>query len=114
MTDKPQLPSGQIVTWNEEKQTIYYSNVMGISMTPFDIGVIFAQIGRATPSELEGVVGAKVILAPEQVQNLIKLLTISLQKYVEANGTLRISGALNEDVFTSAFNSATVKSSNEG
>lgn len=99
MTDKPKLSTGQVVAWNEEKGTSFYSNLMGIAMTPFDIGIIFGQIGQATSTNVEGLMQAKILLSPEQVKNLIKLLSIALEKYVSVNGALRLGGDLNEDVF---------------
>jgi hypothetical protein len=99
MTDKPTLPTGQTVTWNEEKQLVFYSNLMGLSLTPFDIGVIFGQIGNATATDIEGLVQAKILLSPEQAQNLIKLLSIALRRYVEGNGQLRTGGEINEEAF---------------
>ena len=96
---KPKLSSGQTVIWNEEKQAVYYSNLMGISMTPFDLSILFGQIGIASETEIQGLVLAKVILSPEQVQNLIKLLSIALKQYIEGNGQLRSGGALNEEAF---------------
>jgi hypothetical protein len=99
MTSGPKLPTGQTVNWNEEKQMIVYSNLMGISMTPFDIGILFGQIGKATATDIEGLVQAKVLLSAEQVQNLIVLLSIALKQYVEGNGPLRGGGALNEEAF---------------
>jgi hypothetical protein len=109
MTDKPTLPSGQKVTWNEDKSTSYYSNLMGVSMTPFDMTVIFGQIGNATPTDIEGLSQAKIILSPEQVQNLIKLLSLALNRYIEANGGLRTAGALNEETFLKALAEGVVK-----
>jgi len=99
VTDKPKMPTGQSVNWNEAKQQVFYSNLLGLSMTPFDVGILFGQIGNATATEIEGHVQAKILLSPEQVQNLIKLLTIALSQYVENNGKLRDGGALNEETF---------------
>lgn len=103
MTDKPKLPSGQTVTWNEEKMVTYYSNLIGISMTPFDIGIIFGQIGKATGTDIEGLSLAKIILSPEQAQNLIKLLMISVTKYMQTSGELRAAGAVDEESFLEAL-----------
>jgi hypothetical protein len=103
MTSKAKLSSGQTVTWNEQDQVVYYSNLMGISMTPFDIGILFGQIGKATETDIEGLVLAKILMSPEQVQNLIKLLALSLEKYVEGNGQLRNGGALDESIFIKAL-----------
>jgi len=104
MTDKPKLPSGQTVTWNEEKMATYYSNLIGITINAFDIGIIFGQIGKGDMHQLEGLGLAKVMLTPEQAQNLIKLLTISLAKYIAANGDLRAGGAINEEAFMEELN----------
>ena len=104
MTDKPKLSSGQTVTWNEEKMMTYYSNLIGIAMSPFDIGIIFGQIGKGDQNELEGLGLAKVILSPEQAQNLVKLLMMSLAKYVTTSGELRAAGAINEESFLEQLN----------
>jgi len=73
----------------------FYSNVFGIGSTPFDVSIVFAQVGKATQTEIEAVPVVKVTLSPEQVANLVKALTVTLTTYVEGNGLLRHGGALN-------------------
>ena len=104
MTDQPKLPSGQTVKWHEDKMVIYYSNLIGISMTPFDIGIVFGQVASATQSQIDGLGLAKVLLSPEQAQNLVKLLMISLAKYVTNSGELRAAGEINEEAFLEELN----------
>lgn len=99
----PKLPTGQTVVWNEEKLITQYANIMALSMSSFDISVTFGEIGLASPTEVHGVAKVKIILSPEQAFNLLQVLTIATQKYVEANGALRTSGALNAEEFSKAM-----------
>ena len=114
--NKPKLPSGQVVTWNEEKVSTYYSNLMAFSMTPFDITVIFGEVGQANENEVQGIGKARIILSPEQAMNLHKLVGAAVMRYVEVNGPLRTAGAVDLDVFESALNanSFVPGTSNEG
>lgn len=93
------LPSGQVVKWKEEDYPSVYANIIGFGMSPFDIFVIFGQIGEATPSEVNAIPKVKVFLSPEQALNLLKLLNVAVDAYVGNNGQLRTSGAVNlEDI----------------
>jgi hypothetical protein len=115
MTAKPtpRLPSGQTVVWREENLTSYYANIMAFAMTPFDISLTFGEIGHATMTEVEAHAKAKIILAPEQAKNLLQLLTIAVDKYVQGNGSLRDSGALNKEMFSDAMEKNRVETPSE-
>ena len=68
---------------------------MGFAMSPFDISLIFGEIGESTPTEVTGIPKVRVILSPEQASNLLKLLEVAVETYVANNGQLRTSGAVN-------------------
>ncbi|MFZ0270924.1 MAG: hypothetical protein WB524_18715 [Acidobacteriaceae bacterium] len=95
MANEPKLPTGQIVKWLDKDHPVVYANLMGFSLTPFDIALMFGQIGESTPEQINGIPQCKVLLSPEQVSNLLKLLSIALDTYVESQGQLRTSGAVN-------------------
>jgi hypothetical protein len=99
MTEKirPKLPSGQVVKWKETDCPTFYSNVIGFTLSPFDITLSFGEIGASTLEELNAIPRVKVIVSPEQAANLTKLLTVALSAYVEGNGQLRTGGAVNID-----------------
>jgi hypothetical protein len=101
--EKPQtkLSNGQVVKWKEQEIPSVYANIMGIGMSPFDITLTFGEVGDSTPTEVMANPRAKVILSPEQAANLIKLLNFALTTYVENNGQLRTSGAVDIELFSS-------------
>jgi hypothetical protein len=105
MTDRPEtkLPSGQTVLWNNAQIASVYANTMAIGMTPFDLHLTFGEIGTATPEHIEAFGRVKVILAPEQASNLMKLLTIAVEAYVGANGDLRSAGAVDTEAFSKSL-----------
>jgi hypothetical protein len=101
---KPTLPSGQTVKWNDSGNLSVYANIMGFSMSPFDISLLFGEIGEASPTEVAATLRTRVILSPEQVSNLIKLLSLALESYIASNGTLRHGGAVNVEEVTAQMN----------
>ena len=109
----PKLPSGQTVIWREDAQVTVYANLMALSMTPFDISVIFGEVGKATTEEVDGITRARVILSPEQASNLMNLLSVAVEKYIQNNGPLRVSGAVNVEAFSAALNQNLVGKLNE-
>jgi hypothetical protein len=84
-------------TWLEVEHPTYYANIMGLGLTPFDIGIVFGEVTKATGLEVLSTPKAKVILSPEQVSNLIKMLTAALNAYVNQYGTIRKSGQLPQE-----------------
>ena len=85
--------------WKEIDYPSVYANVMGFGMSPFDIALIFGEIGDSTPSQVLATPKVKLLLSPEQAANLMKLLGVALSAYVQNNGPLRPGGAVNlEDV----------------
>ena len=96
----PKLSSGQIVKWKEQDYPTVYSNLMGFGMTPFDLAIVFGEVGDATPEQVTGIPRVKVLLTPEQASNLVKLLSLALNSYVENNGQIRSAGAANVEQFT--------------
>jgi hypothetical protein len=99
MTEKPlpKLPSGQVVKWKEQDHPTVYANIIGFGMSPFDITLIFGEIGDSTPSEVIAIPRVKVFLSPEQAANAVKLLGIALDTYVGNNGPLRTVGAIDPE-----------------
>jgi Protein of unknown function (DUF3467) len=106
MTEKaqPKLPSGQSVTWKDPDFPAVYANIMGFGMSPFDITLIFGEISDATITNVTATPRAKVILAPEQAANLVKLLSLALSSYVASNGQLRTSGAVDMENLQTQIN----------
>jgi hypothetical protein len=103
------LPSGQVVKWKEDIAfPMVYANLMGFTMTPFDITILLGLVGDSTPTEVTGIPQAKILLAPEQAENLMKLLGLALNAYVASNGPLRTSGSLNLDDIERQLNDSKV------
>ncbi len=92
--DKPKLPGGKTVRWQEIDYPTVYCNIMGLGMTPFDIAVTLGEVGEASPDEVTGIPRVKVLLSPEQAFNLQALLGLAISKYIQANGGLRSGGAV--------------------
>lgn len=110
MTDKNhlKLPSGQVIKWKEMEYPTVYANLMAFGMTPFDISLVFGEVGDTTPEEVTGIPRVKIILTPEQAANLVKILTVGLHAYVEGNGQLRLAGALDVDGFIAQIEAAKI------
>ena len=83
---------------------------MGFALSPFDVTLIFGEIGEATPTEVVGIPKAKIILSPEQAANLIKLLQLGLSTYVQNNGQLRTAGAVDMELLASQVKAQSGKS----
>jgi hypothetical protein len=107
---QPKLTSGQVVKWKDHEFPSVYANIMGFSLSPFDITLIFGEIGEATPTEVVGIPRVKIILSPEQGANLIKLLEIGLATYVQNNGQLRSAGAVDMELLADQVKAQSVKS----
>jgi hypothetical protein len=108
-TNLPKLPTGQVVQWNNDHLVSHYSNLMALSMSAFDISIIFGELGQASPETVEGIAKAKIILCPEQALNLMTLLSIAVQKFTEGNGPLRASAKVDGDAFKKAIDDSRVK-----
>lgn len=115
MTEKnlPKLPSGQTVKWKDQEHPTVYANLMGFGMTPFDLSIIFGEVGDATPEHVTGIPRVKVLLTPEQASNLATLLGVALSTYVTNNGQLRTSGAVNVEDFTRQLAANKVKATEQ-
>jgi len=109
--DKPQpkLSSGQVVKWKDQDFPSTYANIMGLGMTPFDISLLFGEIGDSTPTEVTGIPKAKIILSPEQAANLVRLIGLALSTYVQNNGKLRNAGAIDMEVLKKDIEAQFVK-----
>jgi hypothetical protein len=94
--------------WETKEHPTVYANMMGIGMTPFDINVVFGEILHSDDKTLTGTPRVKVLLTPEQAQNLVKLLTVALNTYVKTNGAVRAAGAVNVVDFAESFEAATI------
>jgi hypothetical protein len=99
--------------WLEIEHPSIYANMLGIGMTAFDINIIFGEIIKADPSSVTGTPKVKIILAPEQAQNLIKLLTVAINSYAKANGPLRSSGSVDVEELTENFEASRLAGSGE-
>jgi hypothetical protein len=104
---KATLPSGQTVKWKDDGTHSVYANIIGFSMSSFDISLLFGEIQEATTAEVAANLKTKVIISPEQVSNLIKLLGIALQAYIESNGDLRHGGAVSVEEVSAKLSEAT-------
>lgn len=93
----PKLPGGQVMKWKDQEYPSVYANIMGLGLSPFDISLIFGEIGESTPTEVLATARVKVILSPEQASNLMKLLDAAITTYVQNNGQLRAGGAVNPE-----------------
>lgn len=110
---QPKLPSGQVMKWKEQDYPTIYVNMMGLGMTSFDIALVFGEIGDASPTEVTGIPKVKLLLSPEQASNLKSLLEVTLKNFVENNGPLRTSGAVNLEEIANQLNDKKVKLGNE-
>jgi hypothetical protein len=88
------LPSGQILKWATQEFPSVYANVMGFGMSPFDISLVFGELGEANPTSVTGIPRVKVLLSPEQAANLMKLLALAIESYTETHGQIRNAGAV--------------------
>jgi hypothetical protein len=107
---QPKLTSGQVVKWKEHEFPSIYANIMGFGLSPFDISLTFGEISEATSTEVVAIPKAKVILSPEQAANLIKLLELGLSTYVQNNGQLRTSGAVDMEILAGQVKAQSGKS----
>jgi hypothetical protein len=105
----------RIAKWKEIDFPAIYANMMGIGMTPFDINLIFGEVLESDEKSLTGRPLVKVLLAPEQAANLVKLLSIALESYGTTNGALRTAGAIDVKEMTEQMIQAQKpKKENEG
>jgi hypothetical protein len=89
--------------WLETDHASIYANMMGIGMSPFDIHILFGEVLHSDATSVTGVPRVKVILTPEQAQNLMKLLNIAVNAYTKTNGILRSAGAIDIHDFSEEF-----------
>ncbi len=75
--------------WKEIDFPTVYANILGVALTPFDIGLIFGQVGMISEDKIEGIPQVKVLLSPEQAANLLKVLKGAIDAYVKGSGSLR-------------------------
>ncbi len=68
------MPNGKEMKWKEQDYPTVYANLMGVGMTPFDIAIVFGEVGDSTATEVIGIPRLKLLLAPEQAANLQKIL----------------------------------------
>lgn len=80
--------------WKEQEHPTFYSNMLGIGMTPFDITVIFGEVTEADGTTVTGTPRVKVLLAPEQAVNLMKMLSVAVDSFTKTNGAIRTAGAV--------------------
>lgn len=92
--------------WETKDHPTVYANMMGIGMTPFDIGIIFGEVIKSDETTLTGTPKVKVLMTPEQAQNLIKLLGVAVSAYEQSNGAIRNSGAVDVGDFKESFDAS--------
>ena len=80
--------------WKELEHPTVYSNMIGVGMTPFDINLIFGEVVESDGNTVTGAPRVKILLSPEQVANLQKLLSVTMNAYTKANGPIRTAGAV--------------------
>jgi hypothetical protein len=97
------LGSGQIARFKEVDHPTVYSNMLGVGATPYDIAVTFAEVERGSPEEVVGIPRVKVLLTPEQANNLVIMLRTILEQYTATNGPLRNAGRVNSEDFAAAI-----------
>jgi hypothetical protein len=71
-----------------------YSNIIGIGASPYDISIVFGVVDNATETEVMAKPLVKVLMAPEQAANVVKIISKMLERYQEANGQLRTSSTV--------------------
>lgn len=69
-----------------------YSNFMGVGASPFDLSIMFGEVDLSGSIAGEATPKVKIIMAPEQADNLIRMMRSVLDRYIEANGPLRPGG----------------------
>ncbi|MHB1700942.1 MAG: DUF3467 domain-containing protein [Acidobacteriaceae bacterium] len=109
MSAQVKLPTGQVMTWKQHEFPTVYANLMGFGISPFDITLIFGELGESTSTEVLGVPKVKILLSPEQASNLQKMLGIAVKTYVDNNGPLRTAGAVNVEELTKQVDAQKVK-----
>ena len=103
----------RIAKWKEVDFPAIYSNMMGIGMTPFDINIIFGEMAESDENTITGRPLIKLLLAPEQAANLMKLLSVALDAFARTNGTLRTAGAVDLQETTEQMIKATTPKANK-
>lgn len=99
----------QQVKWLETDYPTVYSNLMGVGLSPFDVSILFGEVGAASESDVTGRPRVKVLLSPEQAVNLVHMLVIALEKFVESNGPLRKAGNIDLSEFGARMDDARIK-----
>ena len=94
---RAKLAAGKTVKWKDEQFPSVYANIMGIGLSPFDINIVFGEVGESTDTEVLCTPRVKILLVPEQAANLMKLVSVALEAYTKNNGQLRTSGAVDVD-----------------
>jgi hypothetical protein len=68
---------------------------------------VFGEVLQSDATSISGIPKVRVLLTPEQAQNLIKLLTVAVNTYAKSNGPLRNAGAVDVEELTENFESST-------
>lgn len=97
----------RVAKWKEVEHPTLYINMMGIGMSPFDINLILGELTESDENSITGTPKIKILLAPEQAANLVKLLSIAIDSYAKANGALRTAGAIDVADVTEQMERAT-------
>lgn len=75
----------------------FYSNNVGLQMTPWDIKLLFGRIVKADEQALEIEESCAIYLTPEHAAALLRALGENIQRYVKDYGPLRrLEGPSNE------------------
>lgn len=90
-TQKRTLRAAKVL---EADHPTVYSNFIGVGATQFDVSIVFGEItGTDGPNAL-ATPRVKIVVAPEQAANLVRMLSATLENYVAHNGPLRNLGKI--------------------
>jgi len=103
------LSTGQTIKWNTENTPTVYANILAFGMSPFDISLMFGELGDSDGTNVTAHGRVKILLSPEQAANLIKLATAALNVYTKTNGAIRTSGAVDVDNLASELEKQKIK-----
>lgn len=106
---EPAKVKKRIAKWKEGQYPTIYANMMGIGMTPFDINVMFGEVTDSDDNSVTGTPKVKILLAPEQAANLMKLLSVAVDSFATTNGALRSAGSVDVVDFSEQLEAAKPK-----
>ena len=73
----------------EKEVKYYYSNIVGIDLSAYDLKMNFGMITN-DKQNLDEVIQAQVIMSPQHAKALLGLLAENISRYEETFGTINI------------------------